>query len=174
MLLQGVAGAIHFSIYGPLEDARYWHRCQELVAQLPPNVKVEYGGAVKPDRVGALMAQHDLLFLPTLGKNFGHVILEAMVTGCPVLISDRTYWRGLEAAGVGWDVPLEEPERFRDILRSCVAMDSEPWRGLSERARKYGTQRLSDPEARKQNRALFRDAHGSQGPTAERLTNQVG
>ena len=112
------------------------------------------------------MAQHDLLFLPTWGEAFGHVILEAMASGCPVLISDRTRWRGLEAAGVGWDVSLDDPEGFRDVLRRCIAMDSVAWRELSERARNYAAQSQSDPEARNENRALFRAALRSQDSSA--------
>jgi glycosyltransferase involved in cell wall biosynthesis len=173
-ILSGVAGAVSFSIYGPLEDAEYWARCQNLVAQLPDNVHVEYFGAVSPDRVSELMAQHDLLFLPTLGENFGHVILEAMAGGCPVLISDRTRWRDLEATGVGWDVPLEDPERFRRILRSCVSMGATEWRNLSERAREYAVQRLNDPDAREKNRAMFLTALRRQGSPAERVTGQAG
>jgi len=157
-LLQGVKGTVHFSIYGPIEDTDYWNRCQDLMRQLPPNVTVEYGGPVSPDRINDLMTQHDLLFLPTLGENFGHVILEAMASGSPVLISDRTRWRGLEAAGVGWDVPLDEPERFHDIIQRCLAMDSATWDGLSQRARRYAAQRQRDPEAIEQNRTLFRSA----------------
>ena len=60
----------------------------------------------------ALYATHDLLILPTQGENHGYVIQEALLSGCPVLISDRTPWRGLAALGVGADLPLEQPERF--------------------------------------------------------------
>jgi glycosyltransferase involved in cell wall biosynthesis len=158
-LLQAIKGTVQFSVYGPIEDIDYWNHCQELMLQLPPNVTVEYGGTVSPDGISDLMTQHDLLFLPTLGENFGHVILEAMASGSPVLISDRTRWRGLEAAGVGWDVPLDEPERFQDIIQRCIAMDSVAWDGLSEGARRYAAQRQRDPEAFEQNRTLFRSAY---------------
>ena len=47
------------------------------------------------------------MILPTLGENFGHVIVEAWTAGCPVLVSDRTPWRQLASHGVGWDVALD-------------------------------------------------------------------
>jgi glycosyltransferase involved in cell wall biosynthesis len=128
----------------------------DLILQVPANVTAEYSGGVSRDRMGELLAQHDMMFLPTLGENFGHAILESMAAGCPVLISDRTRWRGLEAAGAGWDVALEEPERFREILGKCAEMDPEAWSALSERAKRYGQQRINDPEVLEQNRALFR------------------
>lgn len=155
-LLQGVDGSIHFSIYGPIEDAAYWAHCQELIRKLPPNLKVEYRGPAEPENVGTLMAQHDVFFLPTLGEAFGHVIIEALSSGCPVLISDRTRWRHLESAGVGWDVSLDDQERFREILRRCLAMDAKSWSELSSRARSYADRSLNDSEALQKYRALFK------------------
>jgi glycosyltransferase involved in cell wall biosynthesis len=155
-MLRDMSGDVVLSIYGPLEDREYWSRCVALMAELPPNIKAHYGGVARPDQVGGLMSENDLLLLPTLGENFGHVILEALASGCPVLISDRTRWRGLEEAGVGWDVPLDRSERFGEILRYCLAADAVTWRGLSERARNYGMASLRDPQAVAQNRALFR------------------
>jgi len=157
-LLQGVKGDVQFSIYGPIEDVEYWKRCQERIRLLPANVAVSYGGPVSHDRISQLMSHHDLLFLPTLGENFGHTILEALASGCPVLISDRTRWRGLAEAGVGWDVSLDDPGRFQEIIRRCLAMDAPVWEGLSVSARLYAAQRLRDPEALEQNRRLFRYA----------------
>jgi glycosyltransferase involved in cell wall biosynthesis len=157
-ILKGASGSIALDICGPVEDAAYWRQCMDLILQLPANVTVEYSGAVSRDRMGEMLAQHDMMFLPTLGENFGHAILESMAAGCPVLISDRTRWRGLEAAGAGWDVALEQPERFRNILRTCGEMDSNAWARLSESARSYGQQRINDPEAIEQNRALFRSS----------------
>lgn len=162
-LLQGVTASVQFTIHGPIEDSDYWRECQNLIKLLPANITVEYGGPVKPDQVGTVFAQHDLFFLPTLGESFGHVILEAMVGGCPVLISDRTRWRGLEAAGVGWDVPLSEPERFRDVIRQCEAIGPAKWREMSERAREYGLAALNSVEGREENRELFRTAYRDRG-----------
>jgi glycosyltransferase involved in cell wall biosynthesis len=62
------------------------------------------------------LAAHDLFFLPTRGENFGHAIYEALASGIPVLISDRTPWRNLESLGVGWDLPLNAPDKFRHVI----------------------------------------------------------
>lgn len=164
-VLMATTGQIDFTIYGPLEDAPYWAECQGLVANLPTNVTVRYGGVLPPERVPEAMADHDLLILPTLGENFGHVILEALASGCPVLISDRTTWRGLAEAGVGWDISLEQPESFQEVLHNCLMMDSAAWTALSERARKYGTERLHDAGAVQQNYSLFVDAQSTRKPS---------
>jgi hypothetical protein len=46
------------------------------------------------------LAEYDLFLFPTLGENYGHVISEALASGCPVVISDQTPWRNLEAEGI--------------------------------------------------------------------------
>lgn len=153
--LRSVEGDVVLDIYGPLEDKDYWEKCQAEIIRLPVNVKVRYQGAVPPDQVDHIMRDHDLFFLPSLGENFGHVILEAMIAGCPVLISDRTPWRNLEAQGVGWDLPLDSMERFSSIINRCVNMDAEVFNEWSKRARNFGLHWASDEETVNKTRELF-------------------
>ncbi len=157
-MLEGVRGAVELSIYGPLEDSGYWADCQALMQRLPENIRVEYRGSIVHERVAEVMREHDLFFLPTLGENFGHVILEALQAGTPVLISDQTPWRALEEEGVGWDLSLDEPEAFRSILQQCVEMTAEEHRLLSQRAARFGLRRSRDEEVLRRNRELFRYA----------------
>ncbi len=149
-------GRVTFDVYGPMEDSEYWAKCEEAIRALPPNVHVTYRGSIPHDQVGAVISEHDIFLLPTLGENFGHVILEALAVGCPVLISDRTPWRGLEEKGIGWDLPLEHPERFEAVLRSCVDMDAETHAEWSGRAMEHGVSCRRDEAALEQNKALFR------------------
>lgn len=154
-MLAGLRGAVEFHIYGPLEDAAYWERCQRRIERLPANIKVHLHGMVPHEEVVPTMAKHDLFFLPTLGENYGHVIIESLAAGCPVLISDQTPWRNLEVAGVGWDIPLDQPERFTAALQRCVDMSSEELAGYSARARAYAERTMTDSVAVQQNRDLF-------------------
>ena len=154
-MLKGLKGKVEFNIYGPMEDKTYWAECQKIVRSLPENIDVKYCGSVAHDKVGIVMREHDLFFLPTLGENFGHVILEALCAGCPVLISDQTPWRGLEEKGVGWDLSLSKPEMFREVLQRCVDMNDEEYMKWSERAREYGVNVSRDDNVVKQNRQLF-------------------
>jgi glycosyltransferase involved in cell wall biosynthesis len=158
MLLAGVSGDVCFDIYGPAEDAEYWAECQDLIAALPPNIRVRYEGEIEHERIARVFAEHELFLLPTLGENYGHVICEALSAGCPVLISDQTPWRNLEAEGVGWDIPLGEAERFRSILQQCVDGDDEWFTALSKRAAEYAAKRASAPETIDANRRLFQTA----------------
>ena len=159
-MLEGLRGDIQLNIHGPLEDKGYWTECQKIIDSLPRNVQVRYRGEVVYDRVIEVLADHDLFFFPTLGENFGHVILEALVAGCPVVTSDRTPWRGLRDMGVGWDLPLDEPERFRAVLQGCVEMDAQDYRGWSQRARAFGLEHARDRTTLDQYRELFSCALG--------------
>ncbi|MGA2032743.1 MAG: glycosyltransferase, partial [Thermoguttaceae bacterium] len=131
-------GRIDFHIYGPHEDANYWHSCLGLIETMPPNIRVCDHGTVDPGTVVSVFRRHHLFLLPTLGENFGFAILESLSAGCPVLISDRTPWRGLEAKGVGWDLPLEPSSAFERVLQQCVKMDNDAFQQLSRAAARFG------------------------------------
>lgn len=146
---------VQFNIYGPMEDKAYWAECQKIIGDLPENIEVRYCGSVEYNKVVTVMREHDLFFFPTLGENFGHVILEALISGCPPLLSDQTPWRDLEKKGVGWDLPLEHPEQFQAILQKCVDMDQGEYSKWSKRAREYGTQVTQDDGTVEMNRQLF-------------------
>ena len=157
-LLQAAKGKIDLDIYGPVEDMLYWRLCQNLIRQLPANVHVRYCGTVNHADVPAVFASYDLFLFPTHGENYGHVIAEAMLAGCPVLISDATPWRDLEKAGAGWDIPLTEPESFAAALNRCINMDGQEHDRLRQGAIAFVRERTESPGNLERNRALFRTA----------------
>ena len=157
-LLGNLEGDIRFNIYGPLEDSGYWAECEQIISELPQNVAVQYCGTVAHDNVLSVMGAHDLFLFPTLGENFGHVILEAFLAGCPVVLSDQTPWRGLADKRVGWDIPLSGLADFHSVLQRCVMMDEEEYRMWSDSARAFGLSQTQDGSVVARNRALFEHA----------------
>jgi glycosyltransferase involved in cell wall biosynthesis len=160
--LSGLAGAVTLDIFGPLEDAEYWRECQAAAARLVGHPTVRYAGELPNERVMEVVARHDLLILPTLGESYGHVVAEALAAGCPVLVSNRTPWRGLAEAWAGWDLPLEDPAGFGAVLECCVAMGEEEHRRLREGARSLAAARLEDQAAREAHRRMFAMVTGHQ------------
>ena len=154
-LLSNLQGDIQFNIYGPLEDASYWTECKRIIDGLSPNITVQYCGSVPHEDVLSVMEAHDLFFFPTFGENFGHVILEAFLAGCPVVISDQTPWRGLSDKKVGWDIPLSSVADFNSVLQRCVMMDDDEYRTWSDSARAFGLSQTQDDTVAARNRALF-------------------
>lgn len=163
-LLKGLPGTIEFDIAGPLKDPLYWRRCNKLVEQLPSNVTVRYLGSLPPQEMPAQLRDHDLYFLPTWSENYGHVIIEALSAGCPVLISDRTPWTNIEAAGGGWDLPLDQPEQFREALRTCIALDQTQQLAMRRAAWEYALAQLASNGAAERNRAMFSAVTDGQQP----------
>jgi len=159
-MVAGISGQVSLDLYGPLEDAAYWAECRDLISALPENIQVRYLGQIAHEEIGLAFATHELFLLPTFGENFGHVIAEALLAGCPVLISDQTPWRGLEALGVGWDLPLTASARFREVLQHCVDMGPEEHAVMCARATEFAERRANDPNVIEENRALFQYALG--------------
>lgn len=154
-MLANLKGRIEFHIYGPREDSDYWNACARLIQDMPPNVRVADHDAIRPEEVQAALRQHHLFFFPTRGENFGFVVLDALLAGCPVLLSDQTPWRQLPEKGAGWDLPLEPRAAMQQVLERCVEMDDEAFQRLSRSARQYGQAVASDRQAADANRVLF-------------------
>jgi glycosyltransferase involved in cell wall biosynthesis len=161
-VLAKVSVPIEFNIVGPIDDDKYWRRCQALIARLPAHIKAHSWGSVEHAQVASVMDEHDLFFFPTKGENFGHVIAEALTAGTPVLLADTTPWRGLEQAGVGWDLPLDAEQRFVDAIEKVASMDSDAYTAWRKQVREYAHEKLTDPAVLKANVDLFRQAADSQ------------
>ena len=159
-VLSRVRVPVQFTIVGPGEDAAYLAQCQRLAAELPPNIEVEWKDAADPSDVQAIMAQHDLFFLPTRGENYGHVIAEALGAGTPVLLSDATPWRGLAELGVGDDLPLSDPSAFATAIERSAADQPDEAAAKRRRAFAYVHQRQNDGADIEANRQLFAAALG--------------
>jgi glycosyltransferase involved in cell wall biosynthesis len=144
--LQHLSGQIEFNIYGPISDEDYWRICQRLIARLPSNVKVTYGGILPHEQVKTVLRADHFFVLPTLGENFGHAIYEALAAGCPAVISDQTIWRDLTVRGAGWDIPLAEDGLWHDILQQCVDMSQEVYKSMSNNAQQYVQEWLPNSE----------------------------
>lgn len=143
--LHSIKGDLTIDIYGPIEEQDYWKETQKITATLPPNITVEAKGLVSPDDVTATLFSYDFFILPTIGENFGHVCIESLSAGCPLVISDQTPWRGLEEHNMGWDLSLDDPDCWNAIIQRCVDLDEDDYRTMSEDARRYAERWLADP-----------------------------
>lgn len=153
--LHGLKGDVRFDLFGTVYDQAYWKRCQEAIAQLPANVKVDWHDHISEDHVRSVIEQAHAVFMPSVGENFGHTMLEALVVGRPLLISDRTPWKELEAKHAGWDLPLEEPKRFEEVLARLLEMGGAEHAAWVEGASALGKRYLADATGVERSLALF-------------------
>ena len=154
-LLHQVDGSISLDVYGPVEDEQYFEAGREIVAGLGDTVHVEFRGPVEHSDVGAVLRGYHFFVLPTLGENFGHVFIEALQAGLPIVTSDRTPWRGLAPAGIGWDVPLESPQDWVNAIGQCIQMNEQEYADMARRARTFALDWLNDPELERSNRKVL-------------------
>ena len=97
--LSEVKGRVIYDIYGSLEDTQYWQQCEEAISKLPENVMVNYRGVINHDAVPKTLVGYHAYYMPTTGANFGHSIVESMLMGRPVVISDQTPWTDVNGQG---------------------------------------------------------------------------
>lgn len=157
-VLSGVTSKLSFDIYGPIEDELYWQTCLELIGNLPPNIKVNYRGAVHPDQVSMVFSDYDVFFFPTRGENYGHVIAESLSVGTVVLISDQTPWIDLSKDYLGWDVPLMDEQRFVQIIEEISLISFEERLALREKVIQNSALKVNNENDIQANKALFRFA----------------
>lgn len=122
-MLKDVHGEAVLDIYGPKEESNYWVECEKTIGELPDNVRVNYCGVLSHDEIHKALCQYDAFLFPTLSENYGHVIVEALVTGCIPIVSDQTPWTDMNAANAGWALPLTEDSAFKKAIQEVVDMD---------------------------------------------------
>ncbi len=156
-LLAGVKAEVEFDFYGPIYQPAYFEECLALIKQLPANVIATYKGSIEPEKVNALFQNYHALFMPSLGENFGHIILEAFVAGCPVVISNKTPWNNLESRKLGFEISLQEQNQFVQAIERLANMPDKEYIDWSSAAFLFGKDYVNNPEILKQNLNLFKD-----------------
>jgi glycosyltransferase involved in cell wall biosynthesis len=153
---------VRLTIGGPVEDAKYWAQCQQLISGLGEPAAVSYVGAVPAQQAVSFLGQFDLLVLPTLGENFGHVVLESLAAGTPVVVGRETPWRQVETAGAGWLCNPDDPAEIADLIGRFAALNDTDRLGMRRAARGVADAVLADQNGVAANRLLFRGVVGRQ------------
>ena len=171
--LFNVKSRVVFSVVGSKEDKEYFDYCQSIARDVPKNVDVIWSDAIEHSQIAGVMASNDFLFVPTRGENFGHVILESLSVGTPVLISDRTPWRGLEQLGVGYDLPLNDWDVFAKRIEEISSLDTTTMQLMRARAIEYANHHELLKDAIAAQRAMFLRALAD-GPSALHVEGSAG
>jgi glycosyltransferase involved in cell wall biosynthesis len=154
-MLRGVKCTTEVNFWGTVYDEKYFAACKEEVRTLPNNVKVKFCGPAAAESVESILRKSDVLLLPTQGENFGHIILESLQCGTPVLISDQTPWRNLASHLAGWDLPLSNEPSFTHQLNTLGAMHDSDFQKWVSGATKLAESYVEDSHILKANRNLF-------------------
>lgn len=155
-ILNKVQGEFYLDIYGPIKDKKYFDLCMRKVNMNYRN-RIVYNGEVTSDSIHRIYPQYDLLFFPTKGENFGHVIYESLACGCPVLTSDRVIWKELNKFGAGWNFSLNTPNLFIEVLEKLINQGETEYFTFSTNCRKYLEAKIDREKILKENIELFKE-----------------
>ncbi len=143
---------ISLDIYGPIEDQDYWGKCLALLAE---NSTIQYKGVIQPDELHGVLKEYDLFVLPTLNENFGHIILEALNSSLPLLLSNNTPWLNLKEGGVGIDLPLDDQIEWKKTILGFLQMSATEYEHMRKSAWEFGQKKLNQQYLKKEYVNLF-------------------
>ncbi len=153
--LHGISNDLILDLFGPIYDESYWEVCEKSMERLPNNIKVTYKGILPSEDVPKVLQHYDFFVLLSEGENFGHAILEGLMAGCPVIISDQTPWKDLKSKGIGWDLDLKNKKVIRQTFLNASMMTQKDYQIASENAMQFSKKFSEDPELLMLNLKLF-------------------
>ena len=136
-------GEIYCDFIGTQQNIEYLEQCRDEAAKVP-NATINFPGEIHPDEIQSALCNYHFFYLASWGENFGHSISEALYSGLPVIISDRTPWQNLEKRKAGWVVPLKA-DAFSMALNAAMRMSQVEYQIWSDSARNFAKEISNDP-----------------------------
>lgn len=138
-----IALPVTFDIYGSMEDLSYWEACQVALSTAPEHISISYKGRVDATIARYIAKNYDCFLMPTTSENYGYVIEEALLCGCPVVISrGTTPWDDVHGkAGFAGD--LSDPAAFTAELEKIAKMDQAAYDAYTAGISTYIREKLS-------------------------------
>jgi len=154
-VLKNIKTNVVYDLFGPIYNEQYWSECKRTIGELPENIKVNYYGALQENKITEKLGEYHFLFMPSVSENFGHIILESLTSGRPVIIGNNTPWKKLDEQKAGWNIALEKSDEFIKAVQKAAEMNNEEYSVWSESASELARKFNSNPEILQQNKNLF-------------------
>lgn len=142
-----------WNIYGVTQNQEY----VDLLISLAENhdrIELNLHGEINPNDLSEALKSGHFFYLPTLGENYGHSIVESFMHGIPVIISNKTPWNKLEEKNCGWDLDLSSNDWSKVFQRASSMQDSN-YSDMRNAAHEYGKSISKDEKARQAYMAIF-------------------
>ncbi|MDF1672061.1 MAG: glycosyltransferase [Vicingaceae bacterium] len=146
---------IELDIFGPIYSQEYFDTCQEAINQLPDNIVVNYKGVLNHELLDETLNNYHVLYLPSTGENYGHIILEGMCNSCIPVISDKTPWQNLTQQKIGFDIDIMQPNKFSEKIDHLAKMDEIPLNKMSKNAYGFAQTIINDIKLKEEYHKLF-------------------
>ena len=125
---------ITLKIIGHNENPEYFDKCLAFIKN--NDISFDYLGPLPHSELSDHYQNCDIFCLPTLHENFGHVIMEALSFGMPILISKNTPWLNLENKQMGFDLELVS-ELFKEKIDLFYNLSDNEFSEFSKNALNY-------------------------------------
>jgi glycosyltransferase involved in cell wall biosynthesis len=155
--MQVVGSNARLSVAGPIEDPKYWRECLDLISRLRDPAVVKYVGTVPSDNVVDFLSRFELFVFPTLGENFGHVVLEALAAGTPVIVGCETPWAKLDSTGAVWTCDPCNPEAIARLIDRFLDLREEDRIRMRTAARNLAVEIINNPSNLEAHRSMLQD-----------------
>jgi glycosyltransferase involved in cell wall biosynthesis len=130
-------GDIVFDIYGPIVDNKYWMQCLKMIeSNKRNNLKIRYLGELNINDVIPTFQKYHFFLFPTFGENYGYVVHESLLAGCPLIITNNTPWRNLKDKKVGFN--YDNDKELSEILQNALEIDNNEFQTMSLMSQGYG------------------------------------
>jgi glycosyltransferase involved in cell wall biosynthesis len=149
----GLGKGVTLDIYGTRQNVAYLQSCEEMARQVA-GAHISFHGELEPALISGVLSEAHFFYLATWGENYGHAIIEALLHGVPVIISDRTPWKNLYDASAGWSLPLDT-SAFTAVLRQAASLNGTAYAALCAGAFSYGSGHALNPAALAASQRLF-------------------
>lgn len=145
-----------FDIYGPIESEKYWNECKAEIKKCGKNVKITYHGAVEPNLVNEVFSCYDCFLFPTISENYGHVIIEALMCGCIVVLSKGTTpWDDINGhAGFVCD----NIQQYVEALECIASMDQDEINFQRVRIKEYLKKKINISVIAELHKGMFKNS----------------
>ena len=98
------------------------------------NNSVKYLGFLNSDEVQKKLSVYDFFILPTKNENFGHVIIEALYSLVPLILSDKTpFTKDIKLYKIGHLISLQDFNKFRSLIYNLIRMNNSEYLSYSNK-----------------------------------------
>ena len=144
-----------YHIYGPIKDNDYWQTCSKAIEKLPVNISVTYHGIISPDHICDAIADAHVYIQPSKSENYSHSLVDAFMTGRPVITSYFTPWNNLVVEYAGVNVSIEGTTEITKAIDLFAAMDVTELQRWSKGAGKYAAEAMNTGTIKEQYVEMF-------------------
>jgi glycosyltransferase involved in cell wall biosynthesis len=132
--------SVRLDIYGNIEDISYWQKCLNVIQDNEDNINilVTYKGIIENVYLYEVLSQYNVFIFPTLSENYGHVIIEALMSGIPILVNNTTpFSNDILKFNIGHVIDFNDSFAFYTAMTSCMNMSDDDYVLIKKRILNY-------------------------------------